>query len=437
MHNRKLNELEYLNWLVGQPSNISMAITIKGNLQKELLYNALEKVQKKHPILETQLDIDEDGHPFLIWGNIGNIPIQIIPRTEKNQYKKIIEEEVRTPFKTGNQCSLPLIRVKVLFSSQKFDLIITILHVIADGMSMVFLFKDILDFIIEPEKKYQIQEVVKIAENVLPAYYQKKIPTTPRKFNRYFWFVKRIVKIYRFKKRLGKKNNVKINLEPMDYENKKFMTYNWNLTKQQSQMFIKKAKENNVTVHSALCTIFLSDFSRINNPVNLRSRLAYSVGDSVGCFAGGMVIKSKFKIGKSFWKNAKNYHKKLIKNVQSDKVFSFCKIFSRAVPIKAFNEFMPIVHELVSNNPTLMVTNLGSLDKFNILFASKNFRVENIYEGVTGALDALILAIYTVENKINFCLHYYRPPYTEEEIEKYVSNAKSLLNKVLSHRSSG
>ncbi|MFW9879950.1 MAG: hypothetical protein ACFFG0_43305, partial [Candidatus Thorarchaeota archaeon] len=344
----------------------------------------------------------------------------------------IIEEEVRTPFKTGIQCSLPLIRVKVLFSNQKFDLIITILHVIADGMAMVFLFKDILDFIIQPEKKYQIQEVVKIAENVLPAYYQKKIPTTPRKFNRYFWFVKRIVKIYRIKKRLGKKHNVKINLEPVDHENKRFMTYNWNLTEQQSQMVIKKAKENNITVHSALCTIFLSDFSRINNPVNLRSRLAYSVGDSVGCFAGGMIIKSKFKTNKSFWKNAKNYHKKLVKNVQSDKVFSFCKIFSRAVPIKAFNEFIPIVRELVSYNPTLMVTNLGSLDKFNILFASRNFRVENIYEGVTGDLDALILAIYTVENRIHFSLHYYTPPYTKEEIEKYVSNAINLLNKALS-----
>ena len=58
-------------------------------------------------------------------------------------------------------------------------------HVIADGMSMVFLFKDILDFMTKPGKKVKPQEVVKIIENVLPPYYQKTIPKTPRKF-KYF-----------------------------------------------------------------------------------------------------------------------------------------------------------------------------------------------------------------------------------------------------------
>jgi len=432
MDSRKLNELEYLNWLVGQPSNISMVVTIKGNLQEDHLSDALEKVQKKHPLLAAQLDIDEEGHPILIWENIGNIPIEFIPRTADDQYKKIIEEEVRTPFETGIQCSLPLIRVKVLISSQKFDLIMTLQHVIADGMSIVFLFKDILDFMINPEKKYQIQEVVKIVENILPAYYQKKIPTTPRKFNRYFWLVKRIVKIIKFKKRLGKKNDGKINIEPEDHENKKIMTYNWNLTEHQSQMFIKKVKEHDITVHSALCTLFLPNFSKINNPVNLRTRLAYPVNDSIGCFVGGMIIKSKFKNGTSFWKNAKNFHEKLVKNVKSDKVFSFCKIFSRAVPLNAFNEFLPVARELITDKKTLMVTNLGSLDKFNILLESINFRVENIHEGVTGDSDALVLAVYTIEHKIHFFLHYCKPTYTEEEIQRYVSNAMSLLNKVFS-----
>jgi len=65
-----------------------------------------------------------------------------------------------------------------------------------------------------------------------------------------------------------------------------------------------------------------------------------------------------FKIGNSFWKNAKNFHEKLVKNVRSDKVFSFCKIFSRAVPLNAFNEFIPIARELISDKHTLMVTNL-------------------------------------------------------------------------------
>jgi len=63
---------------------------------------------------------------------------------------------------------------------------------------------------------------------------------------------------------------------------------------------------------------------------------------------------------------------------------------------------------------------------------SINFRVENIHEGVTGDSNALVLVVYTIENKIHFCLHYCKPTFAEEEIKKNVSNAMSLLNKVVS-----
>ena len=293
MHKRRLNEIEYINWTLGQPYNISMSTTVRGNLHEGMLRNALDKIQQKHPLLQAQLLVDTNEHPYLIWGKVGKIPMEIIPRTGEKQYETIIENEFITPFETGSNCPLPLIRVKVLLSDTVFDLIITMQHVIADGMSMVFLFKDIIDFMSKPRTKVKPQEVVKIIEDILPPYYQKTIPKTPKKFNRAIWFMKRIVKIYRFKERLRKDSPTQKSLIFEDFKHKEFKTLAWILTEDQSQTLIKKCKENNITIHSALCTLFLSDFPVINNPVNLRKRLAYNVGQSVGCFAGGLVIKKK------------------------------------------------------------------------------------------------------------------------------------------------
>ncbi|MFX0139532.1 MAG: condensation domain-containing protein [Candidatus Hodarchaeota archaeon] len=432
MHKRRLNEIEYINWTLGQPYNISMSTTVRGNLHEGILRSALDKIQQKHPLLQAQLLIDANEKPYLIWGKVGKIPMEIIPRTGEEQYEKIIENEFITPFETGNNCPLPLIRVKVLLSDTVFDLIITMQHIIADGMSMVFLFKDIIDFMTKPGKKVKSQEVVKIIEDVLPPYYRKTIPKTPKKFNRAIWFMKRIVKIYRLKDRLKKGSPTQKTLIFKDFKTKKFKTLAWILNEDQSQTLIRKCKENNVTIHSALCTLFLSDFPVINNPVNLRKRLAYNVGQSVGCFAGGLVIKKKYKKRQDFWENARNYHKKLTKGLKDENLFKIFKMISRAVPLISLQESASIYLELVSKSQPFGVTNLGSLDRFNILLRSNEFTVEHIYGGVSsGVLNALILAIFTIKNRIHFHFHYYKPPHTGEEIEKYVSNAMKKLDNAL------
>ncbi len=431
MDNRKLNEVEYLNWLIGQPYNISMVITIRGNLQQEKIRNALNKIQEKHPLLQAQLHVDENEDPFLIWGNIREIPLKIENRTSDNLFKKVVEEEFITPFETGKSCSLPLIRVKILFSEDLFDLIITMQHVIADGMSMIFLFMDILSFIIDPKRKSETLDIVKSIENVLPYKYQKKIPKTTAKFKRTNWFLKRIIKIYRFKNKLGRKKVKQKELIFNNFKNKHLETNDWVLPEEQSEKLIRKAKENKVSVHSIICTMFLSDFPIINNPVNLRNRLAYNVGRSIGCFAGGLVIKKKYKNKKSFWKNTQQYHKKLTIGLRDKSVFSIFKLFSRSVKRKSYEKFTPIFLELASRNQPFGVTNLGSLDRFNIILASKNFVIENLYGGVSGTFDALVVTIFTIEKKIHFHFHYYKPPHSKEEIANYVANAMNKLEKAL------
>lgn len=311
MHIRKLNEIEYLNWLIGQPYNVSMAITIEGNLNEEKVRKSIEKVQRKYPILQAQLDVNKQGESYFSWSEIGQIPIDIIPRTEDVLYRKIVAEEFLTPFETGYTCPYPLMRVKLLSGGSCSDLIITLPHLICDGMSLLILFQDIIDFIAEPTKKIEPIEIIKDVEEILPSSIQKKIPKTASKFKILVWFVKKIILLGRVKRKLLRiwKNQKKP--ESDNDENRQFSTREWVLTEDQSQGLFKKCEENGVTVHSALSTMFLPNFPTLNNPVNLREKLGKKVGNSVGMFAGGLIIKQKYKESFSFWKNCQEYHRKL------------------------------------------------------------------------------------------------------------------------------
>lgn len=430
MYKRKLNEIEYFTWLIGQPCNISMAITIKGNLQKELIRKSLEKVQRRHPILQARLYVNDKGEPHFIWGEIGQIPIEIIPRTHNDLYKKIVAKEFITPFETGINSSYPLIRVKLLNSESVSDLIITIPHVIGNGMSMVFLFRDIIDYMVRPEKKVKPLEVIKNVEDILPSSFQKKIPKTPRKFKIILWFIKKKVILRKIKRKLGKSR--KNQTSPVFNNNKKkqFLTRDWILTEDQSLALIKKCKENGVTVHSAICTLFLPDFPGINNPVNLRKKLKYNVGESVGMYAGGLIIKKNYKKRQSFWKNSQIYHKMLVKGLNSNKALKVFKLISRAVPLELFKELMSLDID-ISQERSIWITNLGSIDKFNVYIASKDFIVENLYGGVSVTYDAVFVAVFTLENKIHFQLFCYKPPHTEEKVERYINNVIKQLDNAL------
>ena len=234
MHKRKLNEIEYLNWLIGQPYNMSMAITIKGHLQKKLLRESLEKAQKKHPILQARLDVNNKGQPYLIWGVNGLIPVEVIPRTDDDLCKKIVDEEFNIPFETGINCVSPLIRVKLLISESVSDIIITIAHVIGDGMSMVYLFRDLIFFMVSSKKRIKPLEVIMNAENILPSFYRKKIPKTARKFKTLVWLIKKLITARNFFRKLRKGGSKK-----NDKKQRCYITRDWFLTEEQSQSLIK------------------------------------------------------------------------------------------------------------------------------------------------------------------------------------------------------
>ncbi|MGV9142183.1 MAG: condensation domain-containing protein, partial [Promethearchaeota archaeon] len=318
MDKRKLNEIEYLIWSFGQPNYMSMSVTIEGKLDKGRLRNTLDKVQEKHPMLWAQLVTDEHQFPYFIWDKVRKIPIEVIPRRRDDLYEEIVEEEFITPFETGIDSKFPLIRVKLLYSEDKSVIIISLQHVIGDGLSMGFIFRDLLSFYINPPEHIKSVSIVKSIENILPEAIQKKIPRNARRFKVVMWFLKNIYLKYVILKNWLFRRKRDLNITEMgEIEQRNFITNSWVLTKEQTKEFIRKCKKNKVTIHSAICTLFLENFPSINNPVNLRNKLDYPLKDAVGCFAGGVFFSKEYNTNQTFWENAKQYNKKLRKKLNS------------------------------------------------------------------------------------------------------------------------
>jgi len=84
---------------------------------------------------------------------------------------------------------------------------------------------------------------------------------------------------------------------------------------------VARCREENVTVNSALTIAFVGAqsyvegekpyHSKIAVGTNLRDRLPNPVGEGMGYYAGAVELKFKYNHNRSFWDNARKFHKKI------------------------------------------------------------------------------------------------------------------------------
>src|SRR4051812_30844669 len=172
MH-RELNEIEYFNWCVGQPYNMVVAVQVRGRLRPDRLRSALDKVQQRHPLLGVNTEIGAGELPWFSSEGVGPIPLTIVQDAEADAPQVLAEGELTATFARDHPQSsrLPLMRVSLLLardSSQPASLVFTAQHVIADGLSMVFLVRDLLRFIEDPDAAVEVLDAPARPDDLLP-----------------------------------------------------------------------------------------------------------------------------------------------------------------------------------------------------------------------------------------------------------------------------
>jgi NRPS condensation-like uncharacterized protein len=140
---RALGAREHMFWLMDQKHPVHLTVTaeVKGVTKAQSWRNALDAVQKRHPILSTSIKRNEAGQPALYQVDAAPIPLRVVDGSVQEHWELELDREMALPF-TPEQA--PLIRTVLIHKPESAVLIIIAHHAIADGMALVFLIRDLL-----------------------------------------------------------------------------------------------------------------------------------------------------------------------------------------------------------------------------------------------------------------------------------------------------
>jgi NRPS condensation-like uncharacterized protein len=140
---RALGAREHMFWLMDQEHPVHLTVTaeVKGITKAQNWRDALDAVQKRHPILSTSIKRNEEGQPALYQVDPAPIPLRVVDGSVQEHWELELDREMALPF-TPEQA--PLIRTVLIHKPQSAVLIIIAHHAIADGMALVFLIRDLL-----------------------------------------------------------------------------------------------------------------------------------------------------------------------------------------------------------------------------------------------------------------------------------------------------
>lgn len=388
---RELNDIEYFAWCLGQPYNIVIEVQLSGPLRPEALRAALDKAQVRHPLLGVNTEPGPSHVPWFSSEGVGEIPLTVLEGAAPDAGVALLEQELVTPFVMDSavQPRPPLIRVALLVPAEgpaRASLLLTTHHLVADGMSLLFLVRDLLRFIAQPEAPFEIADAMVSPEDILPRAVRRRIPATPWRFN----LVLSLTRLWA---------PLALRFRPHQAGAVSHHRKSWELTELQTERLLARCRREGVSVHAALCTACLPSFPAIHTAVNARGLLARPVGEAVGDVVDGAVVTLRYRRWASFWSNARRFHRHLRRQMR--RTFRLFRLFSKAVPIERVAELGPLLVKLQGGKHPFGITNLGRLDdRAADLFAGEALRIESFFGGMTPKFDASAMSVYTVRGRM-------------------------------------
>lgn len=140
---RALGAMERLFWLMDQKHPVHFTVTaeVKGITKVQSWRDALDAVQRRHPILSASIHRNEDGQPALYQVDASPIPLRVVDGSVQGRWELELDREMAVPFAPEQA---PLIRSVLIHKPQSAVLILIAHHAVADGMALVFLIRDLL-----------------------------------------------------------------------------------------------------------------------------------------------------------------------------------------------------------------------------------------------------------------------------------------------------
>ena len=140
---RALGARERLFWFMDQkhPTHLTVTAEVQGFTKVQNWRDALDAVQRRHPVLSASINRNEEGQPALYRVEAAPIPLRVADGSVQGHWELELDREMAVRFAPGQA---PLIRSVLIHKPQSAVLIMVAHHAIADGMALVFLIRDLL-----------------------------------------------------------------------------------------------------------------------------------------------------------------------------------------------------------------------------------------------------------------------------------------------------
>jgi len=400
-------------------ANVVMYGVFETTISKDALEKAVLFLSDKHKLLNCHIETDKENKAWYV------IDKKLLPEINTSKSKninKILTNELKHRFDLEKG---PLIRFTLL---NQTTLIINCHHAICDGLSFIYLFKDIM--------KVLSGKNIKIKQEVPVFLEPENLPQKPGNI------------ISRFFIRLI---NKKWSKESISFSNKKYQEvhnnfwkeYNpkiisFKFSKEETANIISQCKQNNISVNSGLVTAFLyaekqlfeqKDYSkRVIVTANLRTHLKNQPGESMGFFVSTLKPNLEYSEKKTFWENAQIFHKKIKRLLEKDLfknqvIELLAPKFLDVMMLNFFGQredkWVKILLKKVGMNKlnfTFTIANLGLIKPDD---DSKKLKLKELFApvAVSGSMEKYI-SVLTINNELHFSICFNENNVNKESIIK-------------------
>jgi NRPS condensation-like uncharacterized protein len=292
--------------------NVIVSFQISGIISEDLLQEAINQMRMFHPMIGTHIEYDENRNAWFVLKGTPQAKLKVIVRKDDKTWINAVLEEYWEPFQISTG---PLIRFILIEGDQISDLVVIAQHSICDGLSLVYLLRDIMKYLGGTNQEIKSQHYL---PTIKEAYDLDTIKLSP--------LIKMVIR-----KVNNLWNKYKMNFDESDYIPmfQAFQTHNlhaitWQLDEITTKKLIEKCRIENISVNSALYCAILTVQNTLQGdkekfrknimmPVNIRNLVTPPIGEGVGLFAGGESFTFKTKWNQNFWNQSKKLHKELVK----------------------------------------------------------------------------------------------------------------------------
>jgi len=400
-------------------ANVVMYGIFETTVSKDALEKAVLFLSDKHKLLDCRIETDKENKAWYV------IDKKLLPEINTSKSKNINQTLInelkhRFDLKKG-----PLIRFTLL---NQTTLMINCHHSICDGMSLMYLFKDIM--------KILSGKNIKIEQKVPVFLESENIPQKPGNLISRF-FIRLINKKWS-KETIGFSDQLSQEVHNNFWKEYKTQIIQFKFSKEETANIISQCKQNNISVNSGLVASILyvenqvfgkkDNSSKVIVTANLRTHLKNQPGESMGFFISTLKPNLEYSEEKTFWENAQIFHKK-IKRLSEKDLFKnqaiglFAPKFLDVMMLNLFGQRedkwvkkLLKKAEMKKLNFTFTIANLGLIKPDD---NSKKIKLKELF-GPFALSDSMekYISVLTINNELHFSICFNENNISKESIHK-------------------